>query len=81
MPGAFSPEPQKQDKGHQEGHEGDAVAQVVDDDGDVVMQLALLLRPERGVEVRPRTATPLHPLGRVRTAPERGRDRVVLYQE
>lgn len=45
---AFSPEPQEEDKGHQEGHQGDAVAQVVDDDGNVVVHFALLLRQERG---------------------------------
>lgn len=43
-----SPEPQKEDKGHQEGHQGDTVAQVVDDDSHMVVHLALLLRQERG---------------------------------
>lgn len=49
---AFSPETQKEDKGHQEGHQGDAVAQVVDDDGNVVVHFALLLRQERESELR-----------------------------
>lgn len=54
-----SPEPQKEDKSHQEGHQGDAVAQVVDDDSKMVVHLVLLLRPERGAEVRfPHSPTP-----------------------
>lgn len=45
---AFSPEPQEEDKGQQEGHQGDAVAQVVDDDSNMVVHFALLLKQERG---------------------------------
>lgn len=57
--GDCSPEPQKEDKGHQEGHQGDAVAQVVDDDSKMVVHLVPLLRPERGAEVRfPHGPTP-----------------------
>lgn len=45
---AFSPEPQEEDKGHQEGYQGDAVTQVVDDDCNMVVHFALFLRQERG---------------------------------
>lgn len=52
------------------------MAQVVDDDSDMVVYLALLLRWERGAEVRLHTAAPL----RSRTCedgPMGGRDRVI----
>lgn len=38
-----SPQAHEEDEGHEEGPQRDAVPQVVDDDGDVVVQLALLL--------------------------------------
>lgn len=52
------------------------MAQVVDDDSNMVVHLALLLRPERGAEVRlPNSPTPA-PAGCLRTVPVGGQDRV-----
>lgn len=44
----LSPQAHEEDEGHKEGPKGDAVSQVVDDDSDVIVQLALLLGRGKG---------------------------------
>lgn len=44
----LSPQAHEEDEGHKEGPEGDAVSQVVDDDSDVIVQLAFLLGRGKG---------------------------------
>lgn len=48
-----SPEAQEEHEGHQKGRQGDAVAQVVDDDGRMVVHFALLLQKEGSVVPSP----------------------------
>lgn len=44
----LSPQAHEEDEGHEEGPKGNAVPQVVDDDGNMVVKLALFLRRGKG---------------------------------